>query len=356
MRSGLLGGGLGYLAGPGAATACPRWRDRCHSHCHVAHKTFSRGSAATVWRSLREQVTVVRGVRADDGQNRLVLWHEPVGKLERVFDFSHSTSRQRDRRIASAASLIDTLTARLTAARRKVFPASIELYVEMGLVRRAAYQLGASMVPIAALPIVSAWVQQSLGVLSEGPTKDERDHDGHIIVLEIEDFYSTRIIDWRWETPQCLSVYGPVRPSRSQRKWRETGRPDGSRRRTRCARPEQTLPDRRCRSFQGMSPRRKKQLMARFSSRNLEIGRGGAWVGRAGEAHCGAEADTIAVEVVNEGDEFAVHSRLSTRSTARKIWNAASASSTEPKPAVFGGIAVPPSLTRRSSGRAICCR
>ena len=164
-------------------------------------KTFSRGSAATVWRSLREQVTVVRGVRADDGQGRLVLWHEPVGKLERVFDFSHSTSRQRDRRIASAASLIDTLTARLTAARHKVFPASIESYVEMGVVRRAAYQLGASMVPIAALPIVSALVQQSLGVLSEGPTKDERDHDGHIIVLEIEDSYSTRIIDWRWETP-----------------------------------------------------------------------------------------------------------------------------------------------------------
>jgi short subunit dehydrogenase-like uncharacterized protein len=164
-------------------------------------RTFSRGSAATVWRSLREQVTVVRGVRTDDGGSRLVLWHEPVGKLERIFDFSHSTSRQRDRRIASAASLIDTLTARLTAARHKVFPRTIESYVEMGLARRAAYQLGASVVPIAALPIVSALVQQGLGVLSEGPTKDEREHDNHIILLEIEDPYSTRIIDWRWETP-----------------------------------------------------------------------------------------------------------------------------------------------------------
>ena len=54
--------------------------------------SFSRGSAQTVWRSLREQVTVVRRAEEPDGQGgtevQLALWHEPVGKLERTLRFS----------------------------------------------------------------------------------------------------------------------------------------------------------------------------------------------------------------------------------------------------------------------------
>jgi short subunit dehydrogenase-like uncharacterized protein len=166
-------------------------------------KTFSRGSAATVWRSLREQVIVVRRSPPDKGR-RLVLWHEPVGKLERTFDFSPSASNKRDRRIASAASLVDTLTARLTVARHKFYPRTIESYVEMGPKRRAAYQLGALLAPFAALPPVSAFVQQSLKVVPEGPTKEERERENHIVLLEIDDACSSPLIDWRWETP---SVY-----------------------------------------------------------------------------------------------------------------------------------------------------
>ena len=162
-----------------------------------------RGSAATVWRSLREQVIVVRRSPPDKGR-RLVLWHEPVGKLERTFDFSPSASNKRDRRIASAASLVDTLTARLTVARHKFYPRTIESYVEMGPKRRAAYQLGALLAPFAALPPVSAFVQQSLKVVPEGPTKEERERENHIVLLEIDDACSSPLIDWRWETP---SVY-----------------------------------------------------------------------------------------------------------------------------------------------------
>ena len=175
----------------------------------------------------------------------------------------------------------------------------------MGLVRRAAYQLGASMVPIAALPIVSALVQQSLGVLSEGPTKDERDHDGHIIVLEIEDSYSTRIIDWRWETPNVyqftaqLAVAVATQVARNRPTgWLTPAHGAGA--------PEQTLPDRRCRSFQGMSPRRKKQLMARFCLATWKLAAAVPGSGESAEPIAALGADTIAVEVVNEGDEFAV--------------------------------------------------
>jgi short subunit dehydrogenase-like uncharacterized protein len=163
-------------------------------------RTPSRGSAATVWRSLREQVIVVRRSPPDKGR-RLVLWHEPVGKLERIFDFSHSASTQRDRRIASAASLVDTLTARLTVARHNLSPRTIESYVEMGPKRRAIYQLGASLAPIAALPAVSALAQRGLRLVPEGPTKEQRERENHIVLLEIDDAYSAPLIDWRWETP-----------------------------------------------------------------------------------------------------------------------------------------------------------
>lgn len=162
-------------------------------------RCFTRGSAATVWRSLREQVIVIR--RSVDENRRLVLWHEPVGKLERTFDFSRSGSVPRDRRIASATSLVDTLTARLTVARRKFSPRTIESYVEMGPKRRAVYQLGASLAPFAALPAVSALVQQGLQVVPEGPTKEEREREDHVVLLEIDDDCSTPLISWRWQTP-----------------------------------------------------------------------------------------------------------------------------------------------------------
>lgn len=167
--------------------------------------TFTRGSAETVWRSLREQVTVVRRGQVKDAGGRtkeeLVLWHEPVGKLERTFDFRGPGERKADLRIASAASLVDTLTARLTVSRKKLTVRSIESYVETGLARRIGYQLGSLLAPVAAVPAVRAFMRQPLALLSEGPTKEERENEKHIVLLDIEDPFRTRIIDWRWETP-----------------------------------------------------------------------------------------------------------------------------------------------------------
>jgi short subunit dehydrogenase-like uncharacterized protein len=121
---------------------------------------LSHGSAETLWRSLREQVTVVRTLEVEDEQGNVTreptLWHEPVGKLERTFDFrDHGPGNKTvatDLRIASAANLVDTLTARLTVARRKFSAKRIESYVEAGTVARIGYQLGTLLAPVAAIP------------------------------------------------------------------------------------------------------------------------------------------------------------------------------------------------------------
>jgi short subunit dehydrogenase-like uncharacterized protein len=177
---------------------------------------FSRGSASTVARSLREQVVVVRQgqVRAGAEKPQSVISHEPVGKLERTFNFGHfgddrELPGQRDRdqrnesqfRIASAVNMIDTLTARLNVARKQLSVQAIESYVEMGSLGRIAYQLGGMLSPLSALPWVRALVGAQLDLLPDGPSPQEIQRQRHVVVLEIEDMYRRRLIDWRWETP-----------------------------------------------------------------------------------------------------------------------------------------------------------
>lgn len=193
--------------------------------------TFSRGSAQTVWRSLREQVIVVRKgeVEKPGGGTKevLVLWHEPIGKLQRTFDFGEREKGKRDLRIASAASLVDTLAARLTVVRNGFMASSIESYVETGLARRIGYQMGSLMAPVAAMPAVRAFLKQPLSLLADGPTPKEREDERHIVLLEIEDPFRTPIISWRWETPNVyqfnaqLVVEVAIRLARSELKgWR----------------------------------------------------------------------------------------------------------------------------------------
>jgi short subunit dehydrogenase-like uncharacterized protein len=171
---------------------------------------FTRGSAETLARSLREQVTVVRNrtVRDKAGHplEELFLSHVPVGKLERTFDFRRRNDRDADLRIASAANLVDTLTARLTVARKQLGVRSIESYVESSTFGRIGYQLGALLAPMSALPWVRTLVEASVGMLPEGPTIDELDRESHAVVLEIEDVNRTRVIDWRWGTPNVYQL------------------------------------------------------------------------------------------------------------------------------------------------------
>lgn len=171
---------------------------------------FSRGSAQTVARSLREQVVVVRKAEVRDAgppREELMIWHEPVGRLERTFDFrDRKKAGAADLRIASAANLVDTLTARHTVLRRELTARTIESYVETNRVERIGYQLGALFAPMSALPWVRAALRAPTELLPQGPDAEDVGREGHSMVLEIEDVNRSRIIDWRWETPNVYQL------------------------------------------------------------------------------------------------------------------------------------------------------
>jgi short subunit dehydrogenase-like uncharacterized protein len=171
--------------------------------------TLSRGSTETLFRSLREQVTVIRRGEVADRNGRPmrshVLWHEPAGKLERTFDFGrprrNKDGARRDLKIASAASLVDTLTARLTLEASNFFAHRIESYVETGTIGRIGYQVGALLAPAAALPLSRGLNKLLVANLPAGPTRLDRDKETHSIVVEIEDRFYTQVVDWCWSTP-----------------------------------------------------------------------------------------------------------------------------------------------------------
>jgi short subunit dehydrogenase-like uncharacterized protein len=172
--------------------------------------SLSRGSVETMWSSIREQVTVVRRGRVQDGSGtavtRQILWHEPVGKLERTVFFADPARTDDDAvarkaRIVTAVNLVDTLTAQLTVERDGFLADRIESYVEANTAARLAYQLAAFAAPIAALPVSRELARAQFSVLPDGPTEHELATEPHTIVLEIEDRFQTRIIDWHWHTP-----------------------------------------------------------------------------------------------------------------------------------------------------------
>lgn len=191
-------------------TQCHRAVDGELGAVHIAMSrinTFSQGSARTVWRSQREQVLVAgKGEGQDangDSVPELVLWREPVGRLEQVFDFAATDAggSNADRRITSAVSLVDTLVARLTLQRRKLFASRIASYVEAGLAARWGYQIGAMAAPVIAIPAVRALLQQPVALLPVGPDAHDRRVEPHTIVLQIEDVFRSPVIDWCWTTP-----------------------------------------------------------------------------------------------------------------------------------------------------------
>ena len=157
---------------------------------------ISRGTAETVWHAVGEAVTVVRA-----GQP----WLEPVGKLERTFDFRpHDRAAERpkrDLRIASAANLVDTLSALATISGNGYSVKSIESYVEAGIVERIAYQLGAFLSPVTSLPGMELLARQQIKLLPPGPSDVQLRHEGAIVLLDIEDPVRTPVVDWLWETP-----------------------------------------------------------------------------------------------------------------------------------------------------------
>jgi short subunit dehydrogenase-like uncharacterized protein len=173
-------------------------------------QTFSRGSARTVWQSLRPGVIVARrGPNRDKPpKDTLLLRQEPVGKLDRTFDFG--LPEEADRRIASAASLVDTLAAVVTVLDHGRLVRTIESYVDAGLAGRAGYQLGAFLAPLVAVSRVRAVAQQPVEWIAQGATSLERDSETHVVLLQIEDDLRSTVIDWRWETPNVYQFTAQV--------------------------------------------------------------------------------------------------------------------------------------------------
>ena len=168
-----------------------------------AIQQFSRGSLETMLRSVREEVVTAR-------HGKLV--HVPIGTLERAFDFGTNAPGTDPRtdgrpdtpcarhRIASAVNTIDTLTALRTSVREGFDVGRIESYVEMSETTRVGYQLGAWSAVWLQLPIVQRIDELQIAQFPEGPDPDERRHNRHTVLLQIETPLREVCIDWRLET------------------------------------------------------------------------------------------------------------------------------------------------------------
>lgn len=170
---------------------------------------ISRGSAITGLRLVREQVlTIRRGERVNrDGKKipGLVKWHEPVGRLERVFNFGGLERGERrkrgDRRLASAANLTDTLVA-LQLLQQDWDPECIESYLQMDELARAGYQAGAAMAPFMSMPIVRAEARLLARLLTpEHPTSLPAKQQEQVVVLEVESVDRRLLFERRLRAP-----------------------------------------------------------------------------------------------------------------------------------------------------------
>ncbi len=173
-------------------------------------KHLSRGSAQTAWRSVREQVVVMREgprERKFGGGRALQASQVPTGQIERSFNFGElpveggAPRRPGAPCIATAVTLLDLFTARLTVLRSKVRVKRIEAYIAMSEGARIFVQLGALAAPLLAAPGVRRLVQQQVNLLPEGPDANERKADRHSVLLEIDDGCGQTLFDWRIETP-----------------------------------------------------------------------------------------------------------------------------------------------------------
>jgi short subunit dehydrogenase-like uncharacterized protein len=163
---------------------------------------LSRGSARTALRLVREEIIVVRSG---------VYTHVPVGRLERSFDFQvatrHPTANPPMPRIASAANVLDTVTAFQTTTRCKVTMAgSIVSYIDMPRPVRLAYQLGALSAVFLQLPPVQQLTRLQLAQLPEGPDEEDRLRIRQRVVLQIESPLCEPLVDWYMETPNTYDL------------------------------------------------------------------------------------------------------------------------------------------------------
>jgi short subunit dehydrogenase-like uncharacterized protein len=184
----------------------------------IAHSKVmdaSRGSVVTAARLLHDEVIVVRATRTTgccETAGPMVVCYEPVCKLERAFDFCRPNDDRKESaqgcssRLAAAINAVDTLTAMYTVERLGETAHAIESYLQMGTVDRFAYHFAATLSPLCALPHLRGLTEAPLSLLPEGPSRKERDEDRHVIVIEIEDVFGSRVLEWRLQTPNVYQL------------------------------------------------------------------------------------------------------------------------------------------------------
>ena len=157
--------------------------------------------------------------------------HVPLGNLERSFDFGprrrgHGGVKDKDGKQKqgrptnpSAVNMVDTLTAKHTLVRNGLRADTIESYVEMGSLGRIAYQAAGMLSPFTSLPFVRAVTGSPLSLLPDSLTQSELNEDQHVVVLEIEDKFQRRVVDWLWQVPNIANSPRSW-SSELRRKWR----------------------------------------------------------------------------------------------------------------------------------------
>ncbi len=174
----------------------------------TAPNLLSRGSLETAWRSVREQVMVIRP-DPDHPGGSAPAW-VPLGSLARNFSFQVDRAGLRRDATATAISLIDTLVAWRSLQQRRKRVQAIESYVEAGPWRQLANDAGALAAPLTGV----GWLRRAAGLairmLPEGPTGRERTNERASVVLQVEDARSRMLVDWCVQAPNPYDATAPL--------------------------------------------------------------------------------------------------------------------------------------------------
>ena len=184
--------------------------------CFSRVTTASRGSLETTRRMLERPVLVVRErvSRSPSGTltRRSTLACEPVGRLERAFDFFATGQRSpiSGQRVASAVSLVDTLVLRSSLATAGYVAIRIESYLEMSAWQRLGYGVGGWAALLSSL-VEGARPSPFLGELFvDAPEEQDGRDEGHSVVVEIDSEDSDPLVRWQLDTPSPYQVTAQI--------------------------------------------------------------------------------------------------------------------------------------------------
>lgn len=176
---------------------------------------FSRGSVATAWRSMREQVLVVRP--RGTGTDASAIAFVPHGSLVRKFAFpslekattpsGEEQGKTRQSRSAIAVGLVDTYAAYVLLKRdHQVASSVIESYLQAGTYRQLLADTASLMSPLMTLPGVRAVRELLLPAVPAAPSEKRLADTCQAVLLEIEDEGRRRIVEWHVVTPNAYET------------------------------------------------------------------------------------------------------------------------------------------------------